>query len=51
MYDVYVFYVFSSLVGGAQEELTPMEKFKRRKNKNGNPLEFMQLLTSLTKRW
>jgi hypothetical protein len=31
--------------------LTPLERFKKNKSRKGNAGEFMQLLSSLTKRW
>jgi hypothetical protein len=34
-----------------QEDLTPLERHRRQKGKKGGALEFMQLLTSLTRRW
>lgn len=37
--------------GGTQDELSPLERRRRQKTKKGSAFEFMQLLTSLTKRW
>jgi hypothetical protein len=34
-----------------QDNLTPVERFRKSKSKKGNAAEFMQLLSSLTKRW
>lgn len=42
---------YSALVGPLDSSLTPGEQLKRRKNKRGNPFEFVSLLISLVKRW
>jgi hypothetical protein len=34
-----------------QDQLTPLERFRKTKSKKGNAGEFMGLLMSLTKRW
>jgi len=38
-------------VSSEAKELSPQDQMKRRSNKKGNPLEFINLLMSLTKRW
>ena len=37
--------------GAGKVPLTPIQRARARKDKKGNPLEFLQLLTSLVKRW
>ena len=34
-----------------QDQLTPLERHRKTKDRKGNAAEFMQLLSSLTKRW
>eukprot|EP00884_Botryococcus_braunii_P018951 jgi/Botrbrau1/573/Bobra.0010s0039.1 len=41
----------AGLAAVTPKETSATEEMKRRKDKRGNPLEFFQLLTSLTKRW